>query len=448
MTCFSTTRTTPSPRSAKANVIDYVIPPQTILIQNPIAVLTNSSHKAAAQAFVNYLLSEAGQELWAKEGYRPVIPSAAAAAGVTFPTPSDLFTIDSLGGWTKVAKFVLRSAQPESVAKIEQSLGVSTSSVIFEIDSAGGGRTAERKFKMHTCPWHNRRARMTAGTFPADLPGTVDGANRRGHAQAIEGLIRSSGPGAAVIYLSLLVLIPIAALASQAFTRRMGRVLVGSTQPGVLGGAQAHLAERRDRRDREHLCGNGDRLGPRARQLPRARSSSGRSSTCPFALPTVIAGLTLLTLYGPDSPIHLDVADTRLAVWVALAFVTLPFAVSSIQPVLEELDLDAEEAAASLGASSFTVFRRVVLPSLAPAMISGASLVVRPGAGRVRIAGAVHERAPVQDDGRVDPDLRALSSPIETRRRQRCRSCSSCCRSCPAALGSLRRHLTRDEVSG
>ena len=94
----------------------------------------------------------------------------------------------------------------------------------------------------------------------------------------------------------------------------------------------------------------------------------------PFALPTVIAGLTLLSLYGPDSPIHLDIADTRLAVWVALAFVTLPFAVRSIQPVLEELDLDSEEAAASLGAGSFTVFRRIVLPSLAPAMISGAAL--------------------------------------------------------------------------
>jgi sulfate transport system permease protein len=94
----------------------------------------------------------------------------------------------------------------------------------------------------------------------------------------------------------------------------------------------------------------------------------------PFALPTVIAGLTLLSLYGPDSPIHLDIASSRLAIWVALAFVTLPFAVRSIQPVLEELDLDAEEAAASLGASSVTVFRRVVLPSLAPAMISGASL--------------------------------------------------------------------------
>ena len=111
----------------KGASIDYVVPPQTILIQNPIAVVSNSSHKAAAQAFVNYLLSEAGQEIWAKEGYRPVVASAAQAAGVTFPTPSDLFTIASLGGWTKDAKSFF-DPQTGIVAKIESSLGVSTSS--------------------------------------------------------------------------------------------------------------------------------------------------------------------------------------------------------------------------------------------------------------------------------------------------------------------------------
>lgn len=111
----------------KGASIDYVVPPQTILIQNPIAVLENSSHKAAAQAFVNFLLSEAGQELWAKQGYRPVIASAATAAGVTFPTPSDLFTIASLGGWTKDAKTFF-DPQSGIVTKIEASLGVSTSS--------------------------------------------------------------------------------------------------------------------------------------------------------------------------------------------------------------------------------------------------------------------------------------------------------------------------------
>jgi sulfate transport system permease protein len=94
----------------------------------------------------------------------------------------------------------------------------------------------------------------------------------------------------------------------------------------------------------------------------------------PFALPTIVAGLVLLSLYGPKSPIGVDVANTRTAVFLALAFVTLPFVVRTVQPVLEELDLEAEEAAASLGASRFTTFRRVVLPSLAPAIGAGAAL--------------------------------------------------------------------------
>jgi len=94
----------------------------------------------------------------------------------------------------------------------------------------------------------------------------------------------------------------------------------------------------------------------------------------PFALPTIVAGLVLLALYGPRSPIGIDIADTRKAVFLALAFVTVPFVVRTVQPVLEELDLEVEEAAASLGASRFTTFRRVVLPSLAPAIGAGAAL--------------------------------------------------------------------------
>jgi len=94
----------------------------------------------------------------------------------------------------------------------------------------------------------------------------------------------------------------------------------------------------------------------------------------PFALPTIVAGLVLLSLYGPDSPLGVDVANTRGAVFLAFAFVTLPFVVRTVQPVLEELDREVEEAAASLGASRLTTFRRVILPSLAPAIAAGAAL--------------------------------------------------------------------------
>jgi len=94
----------------------------------------------------------------------------------------------------------------------------------------------------------------------------------------------------------------------------------------------------------------------------------------PFALPTIVAGLVLLSLYGPRSPIGIDIANTEKAVFLALAFVTVPFVVRTVQPVLEELEVEVEEAAASLGASRFTTFRRVVLPSLAPAIGAGAAL--------------------------------------------------------------------------
>ena len=94
----------------------------------------------------------------------------------------------------------------------------------------------------------------------------------------------------------------------------------------------------------------------------------------PFALPTIVAGLVLLSLYGRDSPLGVDVANTRYSVFVAFLFVTLPFVVRMVQPVLAELDRDAEEAAASLGASKLTTFRRIVLPSLAPAIFAGAAL--------------------------------------------------------------------------
>jgi sulfate transport system permease protein len=94
----------------------------------------------------------------------------------------------------------------------------------------------------------------------------------------------------------------------------------------------------------------------------------------PFALPTIVAGLTLLALYGPTSPVGIDVAFTQFAVLLALLFVTLPFVIRAVQPVLIELDREMEEAALSLGANGRTVFLRVILPNLVPAILSGAAL--------------------------------------------------------------------------
>ena len=94
----------------------------------------------------------------------------------------------------------------------------------------------------------------------------------------------------------------------------------------------------------------------------------------PFALPTIVAGLMILALYGPKSPIDINVTYTRGAIVLALMFVTLPFVVRTVQPVLQELEAEMEEAARSLGASSFTTFRRIILPNILPGILSGVAL--------------------------------------------------------------------------
>ncbi len=94
----------------------------------------------------------------------------------------------------------------------------------------------------------------------------------------------------------------------------------------------------------------------------------------PFALPTIVAGLTLLTLYGSDSPFGLDIAFTRVAIIVALCFITLPFVTRAVQPLLMEMDQQMEEAATSLGAGGFTVFRRIIFPNLLPGILAGVLL--------------------------------------------------------------------------
>jgi sulfate transport system substrate-binding protein len=108
--------------------IDYVIPKQTILIENPIAVTKDSTNPTAATAFVNYLFSKAGQEEWAKLGYRPTLPSVAAKTRSLFPHPAQLFTIESLGGWDTVVNefFSTSKSSPGIVTQIEASLGQTT----------------------------------------------------------------------------------------------------------------------------------------------------------------------------------------------------------------------------------------------------------------------------------------------------------------------------------
>jgi sulfate transport system permease protein len=103
----------------------------------------------------------------------------------------------------------------------------------------------------------------------------------------------------------------------------------------------------------------------------------------PFALPTIVAGLLVLALYGPESPVHVHAAFTRAAIYLVLLFVTLPFVVRTVQPVLYELDTQMEEAARSLGASDTTVFLRVVLPSILPGILSGVAMAFARAVGEI-----------------------------------------------------------------
>jgi sulfate transport system permease protein len=101
----------------------------------------------------------------------------------------------------------------------------------------------------------------------------------------------------------------------------------------------------------------------------------------PFALPTIVAGLTLVALYGPRTPVGIDVSYTRTAIVLALMFVTLPFVVRTVQPVLQELDAEMEEAARSLGASEAKTFRRIVFPNILPGILSGVALAFAKAVG-------------------------------------------------------------------
>ena len=201
----------------------------------------------------------------------------------------------------------------------------------------------------------------------------------------------------------------------QGVQRRMARILERG-QPARGGGrpqADPRLLARRGRLQRAWPdwsspgCWSGTTSG--ARPLVNAVID------LPFALPTIVAGLTLLTLYGPNSPFHLDVADARLGILFALAFVTLPFSVRSVQPVLAELDRETEEAAASLGASVRTGAVADHPPEPGSGDAGRGRPGLRPGGRRVRLGGAHLGQPAVQDRGGLVVDLQ----PVRERRPRR-----------------------------
>jgi sulfate/thiosulfate transport system permease protein len=179
--------------------------------------------------------------------------------------------------------------------------------------------------------------------------------------------------GVATGYLSIVVLLPLAALVSSSRADGLHGFWHQATRPEAVSALKLTLGA-------AVLCAAVNALAGTViawvlvRDRFPAKGALDAVIDLPFALPTIVAGLTLLTVYGPGGPLGVDVAFTRTGLMLALLFVTLPFVVRAVQPVLLELDREMEEAAASLGAGPFATFRRIVFPNLLPAILSGVAL--------------------------------------------------------------------------
>ncbi|MFA3897075.1 MULTISPECIES: sulfate ABC transporter permease subunit CysT [unclassified Rhodococcus (in: high G+C Gram-positive bacteria)] len=196
---------------------------------------------------------------------------------------------------------------------------------------------------------------------------------RRRKLARVTGSVGPLGIGVATLWLSVIVLLPLAALTATAFDEGISGFWDAVTAPVALASLRVTLLVSVIVALINVVMGTIIAWVLVRDDFPGKRIVNSMIDL-PFALPTIVASIVLLSLYGPQSPIDVHLNATQPGLIVALAFVTLPFVVRSVQPVLMEVDREVEEAAASLGASNWTIFRSVVLPTLAPAVISGAGL--------------------------------------------------------------------------
>ncbi|ADU47073.1 sulfate ABC transporter, inner membrane subunit CysT [Intrasporangium calvum DSM 43043] len=181
------------------------------------------------------------------------------------------------------------------------------------------------------------------------------------------------GIGVVTLWLSVIVLLPLAALTVASFEGGLGGFWDAATAPVALASLRVTVTVS------AIVAAVNAVLGTLVAWVLVRDRFAGQAVVnalidLPFALPTIVASIVLLSLYGPGSPVGVQLNATTWGLFVALAFVTLPFVVRSVQPVLIEADREVEEAAASLGATNWTTFRRIVLPTLAPAVLSGTGL--------------------------------------------------------------------------
>jgi sulfate transport system permease protein len=176
-----------------------------------------------------------------------------------------------------------------------------------------------------------------------------------------------------MLYLSVIVLIPLAAVVEKGFSSGLGTFWNSVTSSLAISALETTLLFSLVTALISAVMGTLVAWVLVRDEFPGKRIVNALIDL-PFALPTIVVGLTLIALYGPGSPVGIHLAYTRGVVVVALLFITLPFVARSVQPVLIELDQQVEQAAASLGASNGVTFRRIVLPALMPSIVSGAAL--------------------------------------------------------------------------
>jgi sulfate transport system permease protein len=189
----------------------------------------------------------------------------------------------------------------------------------------------------------------------------------------LPGVGAGLGRGVVLLYLSVFVLLPLAALTNKAFSQGLGTFWDQVSAPGSVAALELTIIA-----SLIVVIINGF-FGTILAWLLVRDNFPGKSIVnavidLPFALPTIVASLILIELWGKHSPVGVDISLSRTAVVVALMFVTLPFVVRAVQPLLIEMDREMEEAAASLGAGGFTIFRRIIFPNLLPGLAAGVAL--------------------------------------------------------------------------
>lgn len=200
--------------------------------------------------------------------------------------------------------------------------------------------------------------------------------------------------GVVVLWLGVLVALPLAALTVASFGEGVGGFVRAATSPGAVAALRTTLLLSAAVAILNAVVGTVIAWVLARDEFPGKRIVDALIDL-PFALPTIVTSIVLLSLYGPNSPIGVRLNATPLGVAVALAFVTLPFVVRSVQPVLAELDREAEEAAASLGASNPVTFKTVIWPAIRPAVW---------GARRWRSRGRSASSGPWRSSAATSPD--------------------------------------------